>query len=242
MKTEGLSIIVIAYNEENYLPWLLDSLINQTNDNFEVIVVDSNSNDRTELIAKHFGGFFKEYKYIKLDRTNGPAYGRNKGAEKAKEHRLLFLDADTELEENFVEKALDKLDKKNIDVATCFVRIAEGRMAANMGSAFLNFMMFILNPFYTSAYGACLFSTREVHVYVNGFNEDIVVCEDCNYVKKARGLYKFRILKQKFYTSDRRANTEGGFRFMMKYIKIHAYRIFTGKELLRGSIEYSYDY
>ena len=47
-----ISIIIIAYNEEKYIQGILNALINQTVKNFEVIVVDSNSNDKTEQVSK----------------------------------------------------------------------------------------------------------------------------------------------------------------------------------------------
>lgn len=237
-----ISIIIIAYNEEKYIQGILNALINQTEKNFEVIVVDSNSNDKTEQVSKKIASNLKDFTYIKLDSARGPAYGRNKGAEAAKYDRLIFFDADTSINNNFIERVDKEIRRKKLDVATCSIRILEGGLIANFGAFFLNSFMLLLKPVYSSGYGACFITTQNVHGLVGGFDEEIGLCEDCNYIKKARREHrlKFGILSTYFYTSDRRAKSEGGLRFMLKYIKIHLYRMFTGKEILKGEIVYNY--
>lgn len=245
MKTinnDFISIIIITYNEEKFLPILLDSLAIQTYKNFEIIIVDSNSSDDTLIISKDYSYKFKEYKLIPLQITNGPAFGRNQGALVAKYERLLFLDADTNLKPDFIERVMQSLKRNKADVATCPIRIAEGGLVPNMGAVFLNFFMIGLKPVYSSAYGACFISTQTVHHALNGFMENLAVCEDCNYIRRARRLhgFKFKILRPLFYTSDRRAKTEGGLSFMFKYIKIHIKRMLTKKEIMIGEITYNY--
>ena len=242
VETNRISVIIIAYNEEKYIAIILKALSVQTIKNFEVLVVDSNSSDSTEMVSKEFAPDFKEFTYIKLDRTCGPAYGRNKGAEAAKYNRLVFFDADTSIKGNFIERIDRELQKRKLDVATCPIRIFEGNMASNLGAFFLNSFMILLKPVYSSGYGACFISTQETHKLVGGFDETIGICEDCHYIKQARRTHGFRygILSPYFYTSDRRAKTEGGLLFMLKYIKIHLYRMLTGKEILKENIEYNY--
>jgi glycosyltransferase involved in cell wall biosynthesis len=237
-----LSIIVIAYNEEKYLPVLLDSLNRQTFTRFELIVVDSNSTDDTERVAMEFENKFENFRFIKLDKPRGPAYARNQGAEAASYERLIFLDADTRLKHDFIQKVMHELEKSQADVATCPIRIREGALKSNMGAMFLNAFMIGLRPVYSAAYGACFITTKTVHQQIKGFREDLGVCEDCNYVKRARRDHQFsyQILSPIFYTSDRRALNEGEIGLMLKYIKIHTYRMFTGKEVLRDEITYDY--
>ena len=237
-----ISIIIIAYNEEKYITGILNSLANQTKNDFEVIVVDSNSIDQTRRMACNCKTEFTEFEYIKLDAARGPAFGRNRGVEASKYERLLFLDADTRVDPHFIDQITREIEDRNLDLATCPVRILEGGFLSSTGAVILNTFMILLKPFYSSAYGGCLISTKEVHRKVGGFDEKIGVCEDCNYVKKASRVYhlKFGILSPFFYTSDRRAKSEGGLSFLFKYLKIHLYRMFTGKEILKNSIEYKY--
>jgi glycosyltransferase involved in cell wall biosynthesis len=240
--TSRISIIIIAYNEEKYIAGLLKSLIKQTVKNFEVIVVDSNSSDKTEQVTKDFSSEFKEFTYLKLDTAQGPAYGRNRGAEIAKHDRLFFFDADTSFKSDFIQNVDTEIKKRNLDIASCPIRILEGGLASLFGAIFLNSFMILLKPVYSSGYGACLISTQKAHRKVGGFDERIGVCEDCNYIKKARRNHHFKygILSPYFYTSDRRAKSEGGLSFMFKYIKIHLYRMLKGKEILKEDIIYNY--
>jgi glycosyltransferase involved in cell wall biosynthesis len=241
-KNKKLSVIIIAYNEEKFLPGILQSLRNQTRDNFEVIVVDSNSSDKTESIAQEWASEFREFTYLKLDAVRGPAYGRNKGAEAAKYERLVFFDADTSVNTNFIELIDAEITKKNLDVATCPIRILEGGLSSRFAAFFLNSSMILLRPVYSSGYGACFISTRAAHQFVNGFDEEIGLCEDCNYIKKARRnkTFSYGILSPCFYTSNRRAASDGEVRFMLRYIKIHLYRMLTGKEIRKDTIVYNY--
>jgi len=237
-----ISTIIIAYNEEIYIQGILSALNNQTTDNFEVIIVDSNSSDNTEDVSKEIASDFKEFTYLKLDSARGPAYARNRGAGAAKYERLIFFDADTSIPSDFIERIEKEIKRKNLCVATCPARILEGGSVASFGALFLNTFMILLKPIYSSGYGACLITTQEVHNLVGGFNEEIELCEDCNYIKKARKTHQFKygILSTHFYTSDRRAKSEGRLKFFLKYIKIHLYRMFTGKEILKGKIVYKY--
>lgn len=236
------SIIIITFNEENFLPQLLNSLHQQTYKNFEIIVVDSNSTDKTVEIAKAYKNRFSDFSIIELSEAKGPAFGRNCGAKQAKHERLIFFDADTYLKPDFIQKLLLSINKKSPDVATCRIRIAEGGIISNFGAVFLNSFMIGLHPIYSSAYGACFISTRSVHSKLDGFWEHLAVCEDCNYVKRARRVYgyRFKILNPIFYTSDRRAHAEGGVGFLFKYIRIHLFRMTTGKEFLKGALKYEY--
>ncbi|BFN38346.1 glycosyltransferase family 2 protein [Fidelibacter multiformis] len=243
MKEDKLSIIIVAHNEEKFLPKLLRSLSRQSFKSFEIIIVDSHSSDRTKEYAMKYKHAFPEFSYLLLDDTPGPATGRNKGAALANYPRLLFLDSDTILPPDFLEKSLAEIDRKHADLASGRARIAENHPLSRFGIHFLNFFMILLYPRYLSAYGACLFSTKDIHDRIGGFDESLGICEDCHYVKKAvktQGL-KYLILKAFFYTTDRRAKAEGGIPLMLKYIKSHLYRMITGKEIPRNKITYTYE-
>jgi glycosyltransferase involved in cell wall biosynthesis len=238
----NLSVIVIAHNEEKYLPRLLSALEEQTWREFELIVVDSDSTDATCQVAREYADRFKQFRLLKLGVAEGPGYARNRGAEAAGCERLLFLDADSYIEEDFLQACMDELQAHDVDVATCPIRIFEQSFLSNLGARFLNLLLRVFRPVYPAAYGACLFSTRSVHERVGGFHEELGLCEDCHYVKKVRkhADLHFRILHRIFYTSDRRARAEGQVRVMIKYLTAHAYRLLTGKEISRDQVDYSY--
>ena len=163
-----LSITVITYNEQDYLPALLNSLTRQTLQDFEIVLVDSASTDRTRQIAESWRGRFRSFQIVDLDRPRGPAHARNRGAAHASHERLLFLDSDSVLAPDFLERALDRLERRRIDVATCFIRINEASLLSRLGAFVLNAGMILMRPVYITAYGACLFSTREAHAALGG--------------------------------------------------------------------------
>ena len=86
MDTPRLSCIIITLNEEEHLPHLLKCLKQQTFQDFEIIVADNNSTDKTRQIAELAG--------CKIVQGGTPPVGRNNGARVAKADYLLFLDAD----------------------------------------------------------------------------------------------------------------------------------------------------
>ena len=81
-----LSIIIPTYNEENYLPLLLKSIQAQNFSDYEIIIADAGSQDRTREIARDAD--------CRVVDGGLPAVGRNRGAESAQGEYLLFLDAD----------------------------------------------------------------------------------------------------------------------------------------------------
>ena len=84
-----LSVIIPAYNAEATLEALLQSLFNQTHEDFEIIVVDDCSTDKTPHIAQSY-----DCNLIQLFENHGPAFCRNRGAQNAEGEILVFTDSD----------------------------------------------------------------------------------------------------------------------------------------------------
>lgn len=100
------SIIIPAYNEEEYLPTLLTTLQNQTYENIEVIVVDDMSEDRTAEVAREYGAVV----VIKNDQVCNIAKSRNMGAAAASGEYLIFMDADGAIEHIMIEETVNELE------------------------------------------------------------------------------------------------------------------------------------
>lgn len=115
-----ISVVVIARNEEFYIPDLLDSLVSQGKLPYEIIVVDAESDDHTRDIVKKYQ---KRYDFIKLYVQEGNrGEGRNYGASKAKGDVLAFIDADC-IANAFWTKELEKSLKKADVVAGKSIRL-----------------------------------------------------------------------------------------------------------------------
>ena len=111
-----LSIIIPVYNVEKYLPTCLDSVVNQTIDNFEVIIVNDGSPDNSQAIidnyVKKYPNIIKSYK----KKNGGLSDARNYGLKKAKGEYIAFLDSDDYIHINAYKKMYDKAIKGNFDV------------------------------------------------------------------------------------------------------------------------------
>jgi glycosyltransferase involved in cell wall biosynthesis len=94
-----ITVIIPAYNEEEYIRKTLESLDKQTFRDFETIVVADSCTDNTAGIAKEY-----RCKVIRLNNKN-TGKNRNAGAKKAKGDLLVFLDADVRVEADYLSKA-----------------------------------------------------------------------------------------------------------------------------------------
>jgi 4,4'-diaponeurosporenoate glycosyltransferase len=106
-----ISVIIPARNEENNLPRLLNSLKNQTIPPYEIIVVDDNSFDRTAKTALEHGAQVISSPILP-DGWLGKPWSCYQGAQKAKGDLFIFLDADTFLEKDGLEKIIHVCNAK----------------------------------------------------------------------------------------------------------------------------------
>lgn len=93
MKNPLFSVIIPALNEEKFLPKLLESLARQSEKNFEVIVVDGKSVDRTVDLARSYIKRVPNLSILQAEKP-GVSYQKNLGAKRARGEWLLFVDAD----------------------------------------------------------------------------------------------------------------------------------------------------
>lgn len=89
-----VSIITPAYNSEKYIASTLESVIQQTYKNWELLIIDDCSIDSTAKIVQSYMEKDKRIRYYKLDKNSGAAIARNKAIEHAKGKYLAFLDSD----------------------------------------------------------------------------------------------------------------------------------------------------
>ncbi|MCI8330684.1 MAG: glycosyltransferase [Bacilli bacterium] len=95
------SIIIPVYNTEKYLKRCIESVLNQTYQNFEIIIINDGSKDKSEEILKNYETNTK-IKIIKQI-NHGVSYSRNVGIQKAKGDYIIFLDSDDLLEKDLLE-------------------------------------------------------------------------------------------------------------------------------------------
>lgn len=114
---DKISIIISTYNREKYILESINSCLNQTYSNIEVIVVDDCSTDNThKVISKINDG---RLKYIKLNENKGACYARNIGIKNSKGKYIVFNDSDDIFRKDKIEKQLNNLKKNNSDLDFC---------------------------------------------------------------------------------------------------------------------------
>ena len=114
-----VSIIVPFYNVEGYIEKCLDTLVNQTLKDIEIILVNDGSKDNSEFIVKKYLDKYKD-KIIYLEKENGGlSDARNFGIPHATGEYIAFLDSDDYVEKDMYEKMYNIAKKENSDMVQC---------------------------------------------------------------------------------------------------------------------------
>ena len=114
-----VSIIVPIFNTEEFLSCCLDSLVSQTYQNIEIILVNDGSTDSSEKIIQTYAQ--KDHRISIISQNNGGAgKARNEGLRKAAGEYITFVDSDDKIESTYIEKLIDPLIKDcDIDISIC---------------------------------------------------------------------------------------------------------------------------
>ena len=113
-----VSVIVPVYNVYDYIEKCLDSLVNQTLKDIEIIVVNDGSPDNSQEIIDKYA---KKYKNIKsyIKKNGGLSDARNYGIKYAKGEYIAFLDSDDYVKVDMYEKMYNKAKEKDFDMVVC---------------------------------------------------------------------------------------------------------------------------
>ncbi len=218
-----LSIITPTLNEEKYLGLLLESIKKQNFADYEIIIADAGSTDKTLEIAKKYN--------CKIVPGGLPAYGRNEGAKIAKGDTLFFCDADVVLPDNFFEKSLAEFEKRNLDLASfCLIPVPKNKFSTFMLNVFYNQPIVLLESALPHAAMGILMK-KNLFEKTEGFDEDVKLAEDHYLARRARKLFdaKFGIIKStKIFVSDRRFKTDGWVSTGIKFLLCELHMIFIG--------------
>jgi len=227
-----ISIIIPTFNEEKFLPKLLDTLKVQTFQDFEIIVADCNSKDRTKEIAKKYG--------TRITSGGSPARGRNNGAKIARGDLLVFLDADVKLPRYFLEKAIDEMHERNLDVSTCPFKPLSNLFIDKVMHDFANLSVKVSQFYSPHAPGFCILIKKKIFERIHGFDEDLKIAEDHDLIVKASRISQFRLLHSTHVlVSVRRLKKEGRFVLIGKYFRVEFHRAFNG-DLTKPLVNYEF--
>lgn len=113
-----ISVIIPVYNSERYLEECIQSVLRQTYDNFEIILVDDGSKDKSGAICDNY---VEKYENIKAlhNENQGPAASRRCGLEHASGSLIMFVDSDDWIENNMLEIMFKEFETSKADVVAC---------------------------------------------------------------------------------------------------------------------------
>lgn len=203
--TDLISIIVPVYNVEKYLARCIDSIINQTYKNFEIILVDDGSKDKSNQICDEFSKKDCRVKVIHK-KNEGVSAARNEGLKQSKGKYISFVDADDWIEKNFLFEMYSELKKYNVDYITCgynrvyenHIEILNNNLTEELVSA-NEYIIKILNV--QNGYGFAHMKLISKEAIGNiRFNTNISVGEDALFnIQLCKKINKFLIYNKALY-------------------------------------------
>ena len=224
------SIIIPTLNEELYVNKILSDLSKQLVMNFELIMVDGNSQDKTQqMILSH-----KKEMPITLLKLNPPnlPLQKNLGAKQAKSPYLLFLDADMSVSRSFTGVAERLIKKKKGLVFQPYVFPLEKDDYQEFNAIYplvnklIEFSQNFNKPF---SAGPAMFWERKTFLTIGGF--DNIFGEDHHIIRKAHnwGIRPKFLSRLKVLFSLRRMKKEGRLLSLYKFLYSHLYLLFNDK-------------
>ena len=121
-----LSVIVPVYKVEKYIHTCVDSILNQTFTDFELILVDDGSPDNCGKICDEYAKKDSRVKVIHK-KNGGQSSARNKGLDHAKGNYISFIDSDDDILPEMFEKMMSFIEVQNLDIAFCDVILVRGK-------------------------------------------------------------------------------------------------------------------
>ncbi len=240
-KSTVVSVVIPAYNEENYIGRLLEDLSEQSYKEFEVVVADAKSTDNTVKVINSFADKLN-IKVVEQPPKN-PGAGRNIGVSHAKGEWLLFLDADDTTDDpNFIKTLLEKTLEHGWKTSSAKMTVDKtNSLTERIGtSVYYSYLKLISHTKHPIAPGACIFTHRDTFHKYNGFNEKITFGEDNDYVTRtAKERFGF-VGDTYFYVDMRRFREKGKHSFMLMSIRNEVHRLTHGFKLDKSPFDYEF--
>jgi glycosyltransferase involved in cell wall biosynthesis len=219
----NIAVVIPTRNEIDYLPRLVECLDRQTWDQFDIIVADNFSEDGTREYCRKTGLFM----------VNGghPSAARNVGAKLASTDWVLFLDADILINDDFVERAVDRAQYHQAEVASFAFELITDELVIKLIEK-LAVWYFVCTSVagFSHGLGGALLVKKTAHESVNGFDESITVAGDQDYIHRLAKSHKYCFLTEpRVKVSARRFGKEGTLQLCYKYVLIELHRLLLGE-------------
>jgi|TARA_R110000737_G_scaffold202403_1_gene221642 rSAM/selenodomain-associated transferase 2 len=208
-----MSIIIPVLNEEILLPRLLNYLrLNDPDKHCEIIVVDANSEDNSLKIAE------EKCDVVISTSIRSRAHQMNLGANAAKSKLLYFVHADVLPPSNFLKEVAENHEKGS--KIGCFRQKFEGnRPLLRINAFFTRF-----DKIWCRGGDQTLFVCKELFDALGGFKEEYSIMEEYDFMKRAREIVPFKILKESTTVSIRKYRTNSWLKIQL--VNSKAIRLF----------------
>lgn len=223
-----ISIVIPCLNEEDFIPYLIKDLRNQSVLPFEIIVVDAGSTDKTLEWVKN-DTLVKVY-----NRPPNIGAQRQYGGEQATGDYLFFLDADVRLPIDFLEKSIMEVKQRNLGIAAFrYVPYAKDENGVLKQSSlpisfcykFLDVLFFIFQKISPSGAGSGIFVKKEIFDSSLGFSKNLKF-DDIEFIRRVARYTKFGQLKVQLFVSDRRFVRYGVVKIFVSYLVLSVFFMF----------------
>jgi glycosyltransferase involved in cell wall biosynthesis len=231
LKNIYFSLVIPTLNEERYLPGLLDDISKQLYRNFETIIVDGNSDDNTVKKAKEYKKYIKGLKIYIVNKRN-VSFQRNYGASKSIGKYVVFIDADTKIDNDYFLALKRKLDKDCPDAFSTSYTSVGKKLFSKIFSFINSGSYWIMSKFGLSNAPGCLMGLkRKVFITIRGFSETVEFAEDRELIRRCtKQGYKFKFyLNPKYRMSLRRVEKYGILKYLLIYFIVNIKREFKKK-------------
>ena len=118
--TKEISIIIPCYNASKYLRQCIDSILNQTFKNYEIIFINDKSTDNTlDILQEYKNNSDADIKILENEYNSGPSFTRNKGLSAATGNYIAFIDSDDYIEPQYLEVLYKLIKQYNTEISMC---------------------------------------------------------------------------------------------------------------------------
>ncbi len=195
----NVSVIITCYNYARYLTDAVESVVHQTFQDFEIIIVNDGSTDETQKVAEFLIVKYPQNKIHIINQENSgqPAISRNRGIEKAKGEYILCLDADDKIAPTMLEECFDVL-KSNQNISFVYTdRLDFDGSEQVVGAGEYDFELLK----YDNHISYCALIKRVLWENIGGYRTNIKGCEDWDFwvAAAARGFVGKRVPKPLFH-------------------------------------------
>ena len=220
-----ISVVIPAYNEESSIERCLESLKKQTYKDYDIIVINAESTDKTAEVSARYTD------NVITAKTGSPGPARNLGVKSSQSEVIAFTDADTIVEKSWLSEIAKKFEDSKV--------VGVGGVLRPLDARLLDRIMFKINSdlwyrltavfgFYQLGTPNCAYR-RSAFLAAGGFDEKLSMLEDTELSLRIKKYGRIIIDKNMVvYNSARRFKQEGYIRVFLRYLKEYV-NLFMGK-------------